>query len=148
VWRATPTSTAERPSDHALPVFGRPWSSTCYLYLTDRQAFTIISGGVNIYPAEIEACLVMHPAVADVAVFGLPDPEMGEFVQAVVQLQPAVAASTKLAEELRTYARSRLAGYKVPRAVSFKDELPRLPTGKLAKRGLRDEYLAAPTSAQ
>jgi len=111
-----------------------------YLYLTDRQHFMIISGGVNIYPAEIENALVMHDKVLDVAVFGLPDPEMGEFVQAVVQLVPGVAPSAELAEALRGYARSRLAGYKVPRRVDFRDELPRLPTGKLAKRLLRDEF--------
>ncbi|WP_319447746.1 MULTISPECIES: acyl-CoA synthetase [unclassified Mycobacterium] len=119
-----------------------------YLYLTDRKSFTIISGGVNVYPAEIEACLVMHPSVVDVAVFGLPDPEMGEFVQAVVALQPDVEPSAELAEELRTYARGRVAGYKVPRAVDFRDELPRLPTGKLAKGGLRAEYVARLAAGQ
>jgi long-chain acyl-CoA synthetase len=114
-----------------------------YLYLTDRQDFMIISGGVNIYPAEIESALVMHDKVLDVVVFGLPDPEMGEFVQAVVQLMPGVEPGEELAEELRGYARGRLAGYKVPRRLSFRDELPRLPTGKLAKHALRDEFLAA-----
>ena len=114
-----------------------------YLYLTDRQNFMIISGGVNIYPAEIENALVMHDKVLDVAVFGLPDPEMGQFVQAVVQVMPGVEPSAELAEELRTYARGRLAGYKVPRRIDFRDELPRLPTGKMAKRVLRDEFLAA-----
>jgi acyl-CoA synthetase (AMP-forming)/AMP-acid ligase II len=114
-----------------------------YLYLTDRQHFMIISGGVNIYPAEIENALVMHDKVLDVAVFGLPDSEMGQFVQAVVQLRPGVEPTAELAEELRGYARGRLAGYKVPRRVGFRDELPRLPTGKLAKRVLRDEFLAA-----
>jgi len=114
-----------------------------YLYLTDRQNFMIISGGVNIYPAQIEEALVMHPAVADVAVFGLPDPEMGQFVQAVVQVMPGVTPGEELAEELRGYVRGRLAGYKVPRQVAFRDELPRLPTGKLAKGPLRDQFLAA-----
>jgi acyl-CoA synthetase (AMP-forming)/AMP-acid ligase II len=115
-----------------------------YLYLTDRRRFMIISGGVNIYPAEIENALVMHDKVLDVAVFGLPDPEMGEFVQAVVQLAPGVRPGEEVAEELRAYARGRLAGYKVPRRVGFRDDLPRLPTGKLAKQVLRDEFLAAP----
>jgi acyl-coenzyme A synthetase/AMP-(fatty) acid ligase len=115
-----------------------------YLYLTDRRAFTIISGGVNIYPAEIEARLIMHPAVADVAVFGLPDPEMGEYVHAVVQPAAGVNGSPQLAEELRAYARAAIASYKVPRVVDFRPELPRLATGKLAKRLLRDDYLEAP----
>jgi long-chain acyl-CoA synthetase len=114
-----------------------------YLYLTDRKAFMIISGGVNIYPAEIESALVMHPKVADIAVFGLPDPEMGEFVQAVVQPADGIEPTPELAEELRLFAREHLAGYKVPRVVDFRAELPRLPTGKLYKQGVRDEYLKA-----
>jgi long-chain acyl-CoA synthetase len=114
-----------------------------YLYLTDRQSFMIISGGVNIYPAEIENRLIMHDKVADVAVFGLPDPEMGEFVQAVVQLAPGVETSPELADELRAFVRERLAGYKVPRRIDFRAELPRLEAGKLAKYLLRREYLAA-----
>jgi len=114
-----------------------------YLYLTDRKAFMIISGGVNIYPAEIEACIITHPQVIDVAVFGLPDPEMGEYVHAVVQLADEGDASPELAEELRAYARERVAGYKVPRVVDFRAELPRQPNGKLYKQPLRDEYRAA-----
>ncbi len=113
-----------------------------YLYLTDRKSFTIISGGVNIYPAEIESRMIMHAAVTDVAVFGLPDPEMGEYVHAVVQLAPGVEGTPALAEELRAFAREQLAGYKVPRVVDFRAELPRMPTGKLAKGALRDEYKA------
>lgn len=112
-----------------------------FLYLTDRRAFTIISGGVNIYPAEIESVLVMHPDVVDVAVFGLPDPEFGEYVHAVVQLAPGVAANEGTIERLRSYGREHLAGFKVPRVIDFRDELPRLPTGKLYKQQLRDEYL-------
>ncbi|MCY4133982.1 MAG: acyl-CoA synthetase [bacterium] len=113
-----------------------------YLYLTDRATFMIISGGVNIYPQEIEACFALHPKVADVAVFGLPDEEMGEYVHAVVQLEDGVEGTDGLAEELRTYARKRLAGYKVPRVVDFRADFPRLPTGKLYKKPLREEYLA------
>jgi long-chain acyl-CoA synthetase len=113
-----------------------------FLYLTDRKSFMIISGGVNIYPQEIEDCLIVHPLVADVAVFGLPDPEMGEFVQAVVQPADGVEPSDELAHELREYTRSHIAHYKVPRVIDFRPELPRLPTGKLYKRLLRDEYLA------
>jgi acyl-CoA synthetase (AMP-forming)/AMP-acid ligase II len=119
-----------------------------YLYLTDRQSFMIISGGVNIYPAEIESCLVMHPKVLDIAVFGLPDPEMGEFVQAVVQPAADVETSPELAEELREYVRERLAGYKVPRSIDFRDELPRQANGKLYKHPLRDEYRATMTDAE
>ncbi len=109
-----------------------------FLYLTDRKAYMIISGGVNIYPQEIEDVLVLHPAVADVAVFGVPNADMGEEVKAVVQLQDASAPD--LEEELIAYARDRLAPYKVPKTVDFIDELPRLPTGKLYKRLLRDKY--------
>lgn len=111
-----------------------------YLYLTDRRAFTIISGGVNIYPAEIESCLVTHPKVLDAAVFGLPDPEMGEFVQAVIQLDAGVVATPGLADELRAFVKDNLASFKVPRSIDFVAELPRMPSGKLVKGPLRDEY--------
>jgi long-chain acyl-CoA synthetase len=114
-----------------------------YLFLTDRRAFTIISGGVNIYPAEIESCLVGFPGVLDAAVFGLPDPEMGEYVHAVLQLDAGVQASPDLAEKLREHVRVNLAGYKVPRVVDFRDELPRSANGKLYKGPLREEYLQA-----
>jgi len=111
-----------------------------YLYLTDRKAFMIISGGVNIYPQAIEDVLIAHPKVADVAVVGVPHAEMGEAVQAVIETAPGVAPSRALADELIAFARVRLAHYTVPRAIDFIDEMPRLPTGKLYKRGLRDEY--------
>ncbi|MFV0259027.1 MAG: AMP-binding protein [Acidimicrobiales bacterium] len=117
-----------------------------YLYLTDRKAFMIISGGVNIYPQEIEDCLIMHPKVADVAVFGVPNEDLGEEVKAVVQLEPGFETSTEVADELTAYAREHIAHYKVPRTVDFRDELPRLPTGKLYKRILRDEYWGAKNS--
>ncbi len=113
-----------------------------YLYPPDRKAFMIISGGVNIYPQEVEDALVVHESVADAAVFGLPDPEMGEFVQAVVQPAPGVAGNDDLVAELRTYLREHIAHYKVPRQIDFRAELPRHPTGKLYKRLLRDEYTA------
>ena len=111
-----------------------------YLYLTDRATFMIISGGVNIYPQEIEDALIMHPKVADVAVVGVPNEEMGEEVKAVVQPVPDTPADDELAEELLAYARERLAHYKCPRSIDFMEQLPRLPTGKLYKRLLKDRY--------
>jgi long-chain acyl-CoA synthetase len=111
-----------------------------YLFLSDRKIDMIISGGVNIYPAEIEAHLITHPAVADVAVFGIPDEEFGEQVKAVVQVRDGVEADDALAAELTEFCRQALAGFKVPRSFDFLDELPRTPTGKLEKRRLRDPY--------
>ncbi|MDP3852925.1 AMP-binding protein [Phenylobacterium sp.] len=111
-----------------------------YLYLTDRKSFMIIAGGVNIYPQAIEDALVTHPKVADVAVFGVPDPEMGEAVKAVIEPAPGQAPTPALAEELLAYARAKLARYMVPRSIDFIEEMPRLPTGKLYKRLLRDKY--------
>ncbi|MDY7101682.1 MAG: AMP-binding protein [Actinomycetota bacterium] len=111
-----------------------------WLFLTDRKAFMIISGGVNIYPQEIEDCLVMHPKVADVAVFGIPDDEMGEQVLAAVQPAEGAEPGAELEAELRSFTREHIAGYKVPKRFEFLDELPRLPTGKLYKRKLRDQY--------
>ncbi|KKC07007.1 acyl-CoA synthetase [Mycobacterium nebraskense] len=113
-----------------------------YLYLTDRVAHMIISGGVNIYPQEIENVLIAHPMVADVAVIGVPDDEMGEAVKAVVQLADCVAPDVDLAADLIGYCRRELATYKCPRTVDFVDELPRDPNGKLYKRLLRDRYWA------
>ena len=115
-----------------------------YLFLTDRKAFMIISGGVNIYPQEIEDQLAMHAAVHDVAVIGVPDEEMGESVLAVVQAAPGVATGPELAAELSEFLRARIAGFKVPRAFDFVDELPRTPTGKLVKGPLRERYHQAP----
>ncbi|MEU1370884.1 acyl-CoA synthetase [Streptomyces sp. NPDC005803] len=112
-----------------------------YLFLSDRRAHLIISGGVNIYPREIEDALLMHPAVADLGVVGLPDPEMGERVVAVVQLQDPAAAGPELAAELVEFARTKLGGYKVPRDIRFSGELPRTPTGKMRKHELRDRLL-------
>lgn len=112
-----------------------------FLFLTDRKAFMIISGGVNIYPQEIEDALALHPKVLDVAVIGVPDEEMGESVKAVVQPAPGAEPGPGFAAELRDYLRARIAGYKVPRTVDFADELPRTPTGKLVKGKLRAQYL-------
>ena len=111
-----------------------------YLHLSDRRIDMIISGGVNIYPAEIEGVLHAHPAVRDAAVFGIPDDEYGEAVKAAVQLEDPAAASEALAAALLAHCRDHLAGYKVPRSVDFVDTMPRYPTGKLYKRLLRDPY--------
>jgi acyl-CoA synthetase (AMP-forming)/AMP-acid ligase II len=112
-----------------------------YLYLSDRKAFTIISGGVNVYPQEAENVLVSHPAVADAAVFGVPDEDLGEVVKAVVEPSDPTSAGPDLERELIDFCRGRLAREKCPRTIDFRDELPRSPTGKLYKRLLRDEYL-------
>ena len=111
-----------------------------YLYLSDRKSFTIISGGVNIYPQEIEDVLLQHPAVLDVGVIGVPDAEFGESVVAVVQLMPHASADDETRRLITYFARERLAGFKVPRRIEFSDELPRTPTGKLVKRRLLERY--------
>jgi acyl-CoA synthetase (AMP-forming)/AMP-acid ligase II len=111
-----------------------------YLYLTDRMSNMIVAGGVNIYPQEVENVLVSHPAIADVAVIGVPNQEYGEEVKAVVTLNVQAAPSDELASELIEYCRARLAKYKCPRSVDFVDTLPREDNGKLYKRRLRARY--------
>jgi acyl-CoA synthetase (AMP-forming)/AMP-acid ligase II len=111
-----------------------------FVHLCDRKSNMIISGGVNIYPAEIEQVLAEHPAVADVGVFGIPDDEWGETVKAVVQLANGFEAGAALEAEILAFGRVHLAGYKVPRSIDFERELPRHPTGKLLVRSLRDRY--------
>jgi long-chain acyl-CoA synthetase len=111
-----------------------------YLYLTDRASHMIISGGVNIYPQEIEAVLALHPMVRDVAVIGVPDPDFGEQVKAVVEAKDPAKADAALGAELIEYCRSHLAAFKCPKTVDFVEALPRLPTGKLLKRELRKTY--------
>jgi long-chain acyl-CoA synthetase len=113
-----------------------------FLYLTDRSTFMIISGGVNIYPQECENLLITHPKVADAAVFGVPNEEMGEEVKAVVQPMPGVSPGPELEAELIEFCQQHLAKLKCPRSVDFMDPLPRLPTGKLYKKPLRDKYWA------
>ncbi len=111
-----------------------------FLYLTDRKAFMIISGGVNIYPQECENILITHPKVADCAVIGVPDEDFGEAVKAVVQPMPGIAYSEELATELMEFCQANLSKIKCPKSIDFDPELPRHPTGKLYKRLIRDRY--------
>ena len=111
-----------------------------FLYLTDRKTFMIISGGVNIYPQETEDLLIAHPKVADAAVFGVPNTDLGEEVKAVIQTVDGVAGDDALSDELLSYLGEHLSRQKIPRSIDYEDELPRLPTGKLYKRLLRDRY--------
>jgi long-chain acyl-CoA synthetase len=113
-----------------------------WVYLADRQSHMIISGGVNIYPVEIEHVLQEHPAVADVCVFGVPDDEWGESVKAAVELGAGFETSPLLEAEILAFAREHLARYKVPRSIDFEPSLPRHPSGKLYVRRLRDPYWA------
>ncbi len=115
-----------------------------YLYLTDRKSFVIISGGVNIYPQEVENLLLQHEAVLDAAVIGIPNEDFGEEVKAVVQLVDGVEGSEALSNELVTFCRARLSAIKCPRSVDFRMEFPRSPTGKLLKRQIRDEFRFMP----
>jgi fatty-acyl-CoA synthase/long-chain acyl-CoA synthetase len=108
-----------------------------FYYICDRKKDMIISGGMNIYPAEIEAALETHPEINDVAVFGIPDEEWGEAVHAIVVVRPGATLSK---EQITTYAREHLAGYKVPRSISFTDEIPRTGSGKILKRELRKPF--------
>lgn len=114
-----------------------------YLFICDRAKDLIISGGVNIYPAEVEGVLAAHPMVADVAVIGVPDSEWGEQVKAVVEVVQGIETSDALADGLLEHCHQHLASYKCPRSLEFRDELPRTDGGKLAKRLLRDEYWLA-----
>ena len=143
-----PDKTAESRNRHGWSTLGDVGrvDDDGYLYLTDRKAFMIISGGVNIYPQEIENLLVTHPKVADVAVIGAPHDEMGEMVVAVVQPADMADASDDLAAELTAFCRASLSGIKTPRRIDFLAELPRHDTGKLYKRLLRDAYWAKDTA--
>ena len=117
-----------------------------YVYLTDRRSFMIISGGVNIYPQECENLLITHPFVADAAVFGVPNVDLGEEVKAVVQPMLGIRPDAAFAEELIAFCRQHLAHIKCPRSIDFEEQLPRLPTGKLYKRILRDRYWGGRTN--
>jgi long-chain acyl-CoA synthetase len=137
-----PEKVAENTNKHGWTTLGDVgWvDEEGYLYLTDRKSFMIISGGVNIYPQEIENLLIGHPKVADVAVVGAPHEEMGEQVVAVIQPADWAEAGDALRDELMAYARSHLSHVKAPRKLDFMQELPRHPTGKLYKRLIRDAY--------
>jgi long-chain acyl-CoA synthetase len=117
------------------------FDSDGWLFLTGRSAELILSGGVNVYPAEIDAALLMHPAVGDVATIGVPNEEWGEEVKAVVQLAEGLTASDELTTELLAHCRDHLAGYKCPRSIDYSDDLPRLPTGKIQRGRVRERYL-------
>ena len=140
-----PEKTAGTKNQHGWTTLGDVgWlDEEGFLYLTDRKSFMIISGGVNIYPQEIESLLVTHPKVADVAVIGAPDADMGERVVAIVQPVDMAEAGPALAAELTDWLNPQLSRVKMPRQIDFREELPREPTGKLFKRLLRDEYKAA-----
>jgi long-chain acyl-CoA synthetase len=138
-----PVKTAEaRSSDGSMSTVGDVGyvDDEGYLYLTDRATFMIISGGVNIYPQECENLLITHPKVADAAVFGVPNEDLGEEVKAAIQLMPGVASGPDITQELLAFCAANLARQKCPRSIDFETELPRLPTGKLYKRVLRDRY--------
>ena len=138
-----PAKTAEaRSPDGAMSTVGDVGyiDADRFLYLTDRSTFMIISGGVNIYPQECENLLVTHPKVYDAAVFGVPNADLGEEVKAAVQLMPGIKPGPELVEELLAFCAANLSRQKVPRSIDFETELPRLPTGKLYKRILRDKY--------
>jgi long-chain acyl-CoA synthetase len=137
-----PAKTAEAFNDRGWSTLGDMGSvdEEGYLYLSDRRTNLILSGGTNVYPAEVENLLALHPDVKDVAVIGVPDEELGQRVLAVVTPADMTLAGPGLERELIDYCRERLAHYKCPRQVVFDEDLPRLPTGKLAKRLLRDRY--------
>jgi long-chain acyl-CoA synthetase len=111
-----------------------------YLFLTGRTAELIISGGVNIYPQEVDSGVMQHPAVFDVCTIGIPNDEWGEEVKSVIQLNPGFEAGDELAAELIEFARAKVANYKCPKSIDFVADLPRLPTGKIQRRIVREPY--------
>jgi acyl-CoA synthetase (AMP-forming)/AMP-acid ligase II len=141
-YHKAPEKTAEAKSKQGYTTLGDVGyvDEDGWLYLTDRKAFMIISGGVNIYPQETENCLITHPKVTDVAVIGVPNEDFGEEVKAVVQPADPAKAGPELAQELIDWCKERISHVKCPRSVDFTEELPRHPTGKLYKRLLKDQY--------
>ncbi|MBL4666696.1 MAG: AMP-binding protein [Sneathiella sp.] len=142
VYHNDPERTAESYNDKGWSTLGDVGylDQDGYLYLTDRKSFMIISGGVNIYPQEIEDLLISHPKVYDVAVFGVPNDDFGEEVKAVVQPTDMAFAGAEFAEEIMLYCKENISRVKCPKSVEFMKELPRHPTGKLYKKLLRDKY--------
>jgi long-chain acyl-CoA synthetase len=142
IYHNDPEKTALSRNDRGWTTIGDVGyvDSEGYLYLTDRKAYTIISGGINIYPQEVENVLITHPDVADVAVFGVPNQEYGEEVKAVVQLKDPTKGNPALVKELIEYCRARLSHVKCPRSVDFHPSLPRLDTGKIHKSVLKEMY--------
>jgi long-chain acyl-CoA synthetase len=118
-----------------------------YLYLCDRKSDMIITGGVNVYPAEIESELACHPAVGDVAVFGIPHPDWGEEIKAVVQPAAGITPGPELTAQLLGFLAGRIARFKLPASIDYAEELPRESNGKLYKRRLRDPYWAGRDTA-
>jgi long-chain acyl-CoA synthetase len=141
-YAGAPEKTAEAHREPGVYTYGDVGylDADGYLFLSDRKIDMIVSGGVNIYPAEIESVLISHPAVADIAVFGVPNDEFGEEVKAAVHLAPGHDKTPELESDLRSYAKEKLAGFKNPRSYDFHTDFPRTPTGKLQKRLLRDPY--------
>ena len=144
-YHGDPKKTAEARNSEGWATYGDigHLDEDGFLFLTDRKSFMIISGGVNVYPQEIEDVLVLHDGVADAAVIGTPDDDLGERVTAVVQPAEGAPDEATLRDDLNAFLRERLSGIKVPKQIDFRDELPRLPTGKLQKRLLVDEYKAS-----
>ena len=142
VYHNDPEKTAQSKNKHGWTTLGDVGhvDEDGYLFLTDRKAFMIISGGVNIYPQELENLLVTHPKVADAAVVGAPDEEMGEKVVAVIQPMNWAEAGDALRNELMAFSRANISHIKAPKQIDFMEELPRHQTGKLYKRLVRDAY--------
>jgi long-chain acyl-CoA synthetase len=141
------TARAVRPDGYATAGDLGHLDEDGYLYLADRREDLIISGGVNIYPAEVEQRLEEHPAVVDVAVVGVPDTDWGASVVAIIQLEPGTSIDAELKTDLDRHCRETLASLKCPRRYEFRAELPRTPAGKLLRRAIREDLAGQETAA-